>query len=248
MRTVTEQALAARLAEVSKGDPRVVVGGNFSTPWELVRIANATFHTWRAFVLNPQSGWPSRDGLVTETPFVGPGVRDDLACVDYLPMRLSLVPRLFLTQRQPDIVLFQCAPPRDGRVSLGVEVNLLPAAIERVRDRGGLVIAQVNAKMPYTYGDAELDVDVVDFALEVDAPLPSPAARDSDDVAEAIGASVAAYATDGGTVQLGIGALPDSSARHLSGRRGLRVWTEMASDGVLGLEHAGALDLSLIHI
>jgi len=242
MRIVSESALAQRLGGLVASEPRVVVGGNFSTPFELVGIADAAFERWRAFVLNPQTGWPSRDGLITETPFAGPGVRADMSRVDYLPMRLSLVPRLFHTIRPPDVVLVQTSTPRDGRVSLGVEVNVLPAAIERVRDRGGLVVAQLNSNMPHTFGDAELDLDAIDLAIEVEAPLASPPARAHDAVAEAIGANVAAYATDGGTVQLGIGALPDSSARHLEGRRGLRVWSEMASDGVLGLERAGALD------
>ena len=44
--------------------------------------------------MNPQEGWPRRPGLITETPFVGAGARR-VASVDYLPMRLSLVPRLF---------------------------------------------------------------------------------------------------------------------------------------------------------
>ena len=41
-------------------------------------------------------------------------------------------------------------------MSLGIEVNVLPAAVEAARARGGLVIAQVNPRMPYTFGDAEL--------------------------------------------------------------------------------------------
>ncbi len=60
-------------------------------------------------------------------------------------------------------------------MSLGIEVNILPAAIERVRRNGGLVVAQVNRHMPYTGGDALFDVADIDLALEVDAPLPSPA-------------------------------------------------------------------------
>ena len=64
--------------------------------------------------------------------------------LDYLPMRLSLVPRLFDTVRRPDAVLLHTSLPRDGKVSLGIEVNILPAAIEQARARGGLVLAQMN--------------------------------------------------------------------------------------------------------
>jgi acyl-CoA hydrolase len=127
-------------------------------------------------------------------------------------------------------------------VSLGVEVNVLPAAVEQVRARGGLVIAQVNPRMPYTFGDAELDADLVDLALEVDDPLPVHAAAPLDDDAWLIGERVATRVPDGATLQAGIGAVPDAALAGLAARRGLRVWTEMFSDGVLGLEREGALD------
>lgn len=240
MEIVSPPSAVSRLAALGEPAPRIVVSGNFATPWELLSLVDRTLEQCRLFVLNPQSGWPVRDGVVTETPFVGPGVRHDPA-VDYLPMRLSLVPRLFDSARPPDAVLVQTSPPYRGRVSLGIEVNILPAAIERVRRRGGLVIAQVNRQMPHTYGDGELDTDLVDLAVEVDAPLPSPELRAPDDLEALIGERVAAYAEDGATIQLGIGGVPDAAAEHLRSRADLRVWSEMVSDGVLALEHAGAL-------
>ena len=133
---VSAGEIARALEQLPGPDPRVVVSGNFATPWELVRILDQTLQRCRAFVMNPQLGWPAREGFVTETPFVGPGVRQD-PFLDYLPMRLSLVPRLFRLNRPPDAVLIQTSTPRQGKVSLGIEVNILPAAIEEVRRRGG---------------------------------------------------------------------------------------------------------------
>ncbi len=241
MRTVSESVVSDRLAALSEQDPLMVVGGNFATPWELVRLADASLPTCRTFVLNPQTGWPCRDGYVIETPFVGPGARCDPR-LEYLPMRLSLVPRLFDSMWPPDAVLIHTSPPRSGKVSLGIEVNILPAAIERVRQRGGLVVAQVNRHMPYTGADAEIDVADIDLALEVDLPLPSPSPDPPDTAAAAIGEQVARYAADGGTIQLGIGQVPDIAAQHLRSKRRLGVWSEMVSDGMLQLEQAGALD------
>ena len=241
MRYVTEAAVAECLAALAGDEPRVVVTGNFATPYELLRILEGTLPRCRLFSLNIQDGWPSRDGLITETPFIGPGVREDPR-VEYLPMRLSLVPRLFETMRPPDAVLLHTTPPRDGKVSLGIEVNLLPAAIESVVARGGPVIAQVNPHMPFTRGDALIDVDQIDIALEVDRPLHSPAPYPNDPVAEAIGALVSKYAIEGGTIQLGIGQIPDAATTHLQGCHGLGVWSEMVSDGVVALDRSGALD------
>jgi acyl-CoA hydrolase len=114
--------------------------------------------------------------------------------------------------------------------------------VEQVRARGGLVVAQVNSHMPYTFGDAELDADLVDLALEVDDPLPVHEPAPLDDAACLIGERAATLVPDGATLQAGIGAVPDAALAGLSARRGLRVWTEMFSDGVLGLERSGALD------
>jgi acyl-CoA hydrolase len=105
-----------------------------------------------------------------------------------------------------------------------------------------LVVAQVNPQMPWTYGDAELSTDVIDLGIEVDAPLASPAPRPPGEVERVIGSQVAAFVEDGSTLQLGIGGVPDATLSALTSRRQLRVWTEMFSDGVLGLERAGALD------
>jgi acyl-CoA hydrolase len=241
VRMVDERALASRLGSSEGAIPRVVAPGNFGTPWELLSVVDRELGSYRLLSLNSQEGWPSHEGLINETPFVGPGVRHD-AGLDYLPMRLSLVPRLFESLRPPDVVLLHTSAPRHGKVSMGIEVNILPAAVEAVRRRGGLVIAQVNPQMPYTKGDGELGVDDIDLGFEVDAELPSHQPRPADDTAELIGQRVAEFAVDGGTIQLGIGELPDAAARALRNVRGLGVWSEMVSDGIADLDRVGALD------
>ena len=241
MRTVTEHELANALGALTEAQPRVVASGNLATPRRLLAILDATVESYRLFVLNAHDGLPRRPDVVHETPFVGPGMRDDPA-IDYLPMRLSMVPILFSRARPPDVVLLHTSVPRAGRVSLGLEVNILPAAVEAVRRRGGTVVAQLNPAMPYTFGDAELDVDLVDLAFEAEEPLASPPPRTPDDVTAAIGQMVAGFVADGATVQLGIGQIPDATARSIADRRHLGVWSEMVSDGVLALERAGALD------
>ena len=222
-------------------DPRVVVTGNHATPWHLLGLVDESLASYRLWVLNAQRGIPDRDGVTYETPFVGPGMRRSPR-LRYTPSRLSLVPRLFVTTQPPDLVLLHTTRPRDGRVSLGTEVNVLPAAIEAARARGGRVVAQVSDRVPWTYGDSELDVGSIDVLVEADEPVTPvpPSAIDAE--AAAIGAQVAARVGDGATLQAGIGAVPDAALRGLTGRRGLRVWTEMFCDSVLALEQAGALD------
>jgi acyl-CoA hydrolase len=100
----------------------------------------------------------------------------------------------------------------------------------------------INDQMPYTYGDAQVPVTQVDLAIEVSEPLPAVQPGVPGDDQRAIGDLVAARVPDGATLQLGIGGVPDATLAALTGRRSLRMWTEMFSDGVLALERAGALD------
>ena len=241
MRLVDLSRLTEHLQPFVERRPRVVVSGNFATPRTLLAAVDRCLPSYRLWALNAQPGVPDREGVVHETPFVGAGVRGSER-LEYIPARLSLVPRLFARTCLPDVVLLHVAPPRDGRVSLGVEVNVLPAAVEQARATGGLVVAQINPDMPWTSGDAELPLDAVDLAVEAQEPLTSPVPRTPGDVEAAIGDRVAGLVADGSTLQLGIGGIPNATLAALSDRRHLRVWTEMLSDGVLGLERSGALD------
>jgi len=243
MRLISEPELDAALrAAGAAGEPRVVASGNHASPRALLAALERTLERYRLFMLAAQCQLPDRDGVIFETPFVGPGMRNAAERLDYLPMRLSLVPRLFATMRTPDIVLLHTSTPRAGKVSLGIEVNVLVSAVEQVRARGGLVVAQLNPRMPYTFGDAELDEAAIDLGLEVDAELDSPAPREYDEEAEAIAAAVAGLVADGSTLQLGIGQIPDATLRALADRRRLGVWSEMISDGVMALDRGGSLE------
>lgn len=240
MRVVSSQQVADVLAALP-GEPRAVVSGNFATPHVLVSALDGALPRYRLFALNAQTGLPVRPEVVLETCFVGPGMRR-APTLRYVPARLSLAPLLFRDSLPPDVVLLHTSQPHQGTVSLGIEVNILPAAIEAVRRRGGLVIAQANAQMPYTFGDGVLSLDDIDYVVEVDEALPGPGEVVLDDESRAIGERVADLVNDGSTVQMGIGAIPDAALHGMLRKRGLRIWSEMFSDGVLRLDEVGALD------
>ncbi|QNN54150.1 acetyl-CoA hydrolase/transferase family protein [Nocardioides mesophilus] len=221
--------------------PRVVVGGNASTPWSLLRRFDDVVDRYVLHLLNAHPGVPDREGVLLETSFVGAGVRRSPRLA-YVPARLSLVPLLFTSTLPPDVVLVRTSAPYDGKVSLGPEVNILPAAIEAVRAGGGQVVAQVDPAVPYVYGDGELALEVFDVLVEASDPLGTPAPTPSDDVTALIADRVAARICDGATLQLGIGAVPDAVLAGLRDRTRLRVWSEMVSDGILALERRGCLD------
>lgn len=219
----------------------MVISGNFATPWHLVSEIDRLLPSYRLWALNGQPGLPDREGVVLETSFVGAGMRRSPR-LRYVPSRLSMVPALFRRNMAPDLVVLHTSLPYDGQVSLGTEVNVLPAAIEAVRRTGGAVIAQANPRMPFTYGDGVIRLDEVDLLVEVDEPLGVHDPGPVDAASVRIGTAVGDRVPDGATLQAGIGAVPDAALQGLTDRRSLRVWTEMFSDTVLSLERAGALD------
>lgn len=240
MRVVTIEQLQRVLGSLPE-NPRVVASGNFATPQVVLHALDSVVPEYRLHMLNAQKPLPDREGVTYETAFVGPGMRHHPR-LSYIPCRLSLVPVLFRDHFRPDIVLLHTSTPRHDTVSLGTEVNILPAAIESVRERGGLVVVQANRQMPYTYGDAVVYEHEIDYLVEVDEPLPTHEPGPLDDVSRQIGELIGARVQDDSTLQLGIGAVPDAVLASLTQQRGLRVWTEMFSDGVLELHRRDALD------
>ena len=241
----TEAEITATLRDLlaTTKQPRIVASGNGAIPWELVRLIDATLPTYRLNILNAFPGLPWREGVVHETSFVGAGMRKSPGLA-YVPARLSLVPRLFRRALFPDVVLLHTSAPVNGKVSMGIEINVLPGGVEACKHRGGLVIAQVNPRMPYTFGDGEIAVEDLDAMIHVDSPVAMPARTDApvDEVAQQIGEYCANRISSGATLQMGIGAVPDATLPRLTKLRGLGIWSEMFSDGLLTLQSSGALD------
>ncbi|MBW1644263.1 MAG: hypothetical protein JRJ76_15635 [Deltaproteobacteria bacterium] len=85
------------------------------------------------------------------------------------PLNLSAVPRLFRSRLLPvHVALVQVSPPDDfGWMSLGVSVDITMAATLSA----GLVIAQVNSKMPRTLGRSFIQVNDVDVIVEYEEEI-----------------------------------------------------------------------------
>lgn len=159
---------------------------------------------------------------------------------DYLPLRYSQIPATFLPggPLAVDAALVQVSPPdAHGFCSLGVSVGTA-APIAR---GAPLVIAEVNPRMPRTFGAGALHVSAIDLAVEVDHPLvPLPPARVTE-TERAIGRHVAALVPDGATIQVGIGAVPQAILEALRGHRDLGVHSGMLCDGMVPLVEAGVI-------
>ncbi len=154
--------------------------------------------------------------------------------IDYIPSYLSQIPKIFLSQRIGiDVALIQVSPPdRFGYCSLGVSVDITKSGMENA----GLVIAQVNPKMPRTWGDSFVHVDEIDCLVLHSEPLVEmlPMAKD-EVVAQRIGHYVSQFIDDGATIQIGFGHLPYAILKYLDKKKDLGVHTQLITDGFLPL-------------
>lgn len=221
-------------------DARIVLSGNLATPKVAVDLIDESFQSATINVLNAIRELPVREGISLETSFVGPGMRGK-PTLKYAPARLSMVPIMFRHEMKPDIVIVHTSLPAKGKVSLGIEVNVLPAAIDAAKKNGGIVVALANPNMPYTFGASEIDLDDIDYLVEIDEPLLELPTQDLNDAAHEIGSLIAHRIKRGSTLQLGIGSIPDAVLKQIRTDR-IRIWTETFSDGVLELDRAGVLD------
>ena len=240
MQTVNEAELS-KVFETLPPGVRVVASGNFATPKALLKLADQHIAEFRLFMLGAQEDIPNRDGVIYESPFLGPGMRRSPR-LNYIPCRLSLVPLILSRHYQPNVVLLHASTVRDGKVSLGVEVNILPAAIAAAKANQGIIVVQSNPQMPYTFGDGELSLDEIDYLIEVDEALTEAPNIPLSDVSLEIGSQIASRVSNGATLQLGIGGIPNAVIESMQDHQGLKIWTEMFSDGVLGLVRSNSVD------
>ncbi|MBM4061413.1 MAG: acetyl-CoA hydrolase/transferase family protein [Planctomycetes bacterium] len=241
---------AADAVRLVQSGQRVFVHGGAATPGILLRALAARAPELRAVELvqlHTEGGAPcAAPGLAgsfrLNCLFVGPNVRDAVARgdADYVPVFLSEVPSLFRERVLPlDVALVHVSPPdRHGYCSLGTSVDTARAAV----DSAGLVIAQVNPRMPRSHGDGLVHHSRFATAVAVDEPLPEHLHGEMSDEELAIGRHCAALIEDGATLQMGIGAIPNAVLKALEHHKDLGVHTEMFSDGVLRLIERGVIN------
>jgi acyl-CoA hydrolase len=223
----------AVLAALRARADRLDGGLSADEPVELVTLSNYAA---------PETFDPAGQ-IVPRTLFVGSSTRGALADGrgGHVPVHLSRVPGLVRDGTiGVDVALIATSPPdADGFVSVGPSVAAVMAAVDSAR----LVIAEINPQIPRTRGASRIHQSRIHLTVQADAPLPAPKPTQPTAVDRAIARHVLALIPEEPTLQFGIGSIPDAIAAALaaSGRRDLRVHSEMISDGVRTLVEAGAV-------
>ena len=157
---------------------------------------------------------------------------------DFVPCYYSEVPEMYRSGvLKADAVLITVTPPdEEGYCSFGLTVDYIEAVIE-VAD---VVLAQINPLMPRTGGE-KIHISRFTKIVEKEEPLLELQPPKVGEVETAIAAYVADLIPDGATLQLGIGAIPDTVLRFLKDKKDLGIHSEMFSDGVVDLARAGVI-------
>lgn len=173
--------------------------------------------------------------------FVGPQTRDVInsGIADFTPTHFSEVPHIFKTTMKPDVAFVQVSKPdENGYVSFGLSVDYtMPAAKE-----ASIIIAEVNAQYPRTYGDTLMHVSEIDYFVETDRKIPETFPAVLTDKERKIGGYCAELIKDGDTLQLGLGAIPDAVLASLIDKKDLGVHSEILGDPIVDLIDAGIIN------
>lgn len=165
---------------------------------------------------------------------------------EFIPIFLSEVPLLFkYGQIKSDVALLNVSPPDEhGFCSYGVDVGTIKTPAEKSK----LIIAQINRHQPRTLGDSFIHINRINYIVEYDEPiheLPQVdpnATKEELEVFDKIGSYIADLVEDGSTLQMGIGAIPDSVMKYLHNKKDLGIHTEMFSDGIIELVEQGIIN------
>ena len=239
---------AAAMNLIKSGDS-VFIGTGCAQPQHLVNaLVEQSTRIFDVHIIHlltigtaPYADEQHREKFKMNTFFIADNVRHALAkgLADYTPIFLSEIPNEFESGRIPiDVALISVTPPDvNGLCSLGVSVDIVKSAAANAK----YVVAQVNSRMPRTFGDSFLHVSAIDMLVPYDEdiitiPIPEP-----DETLRRIGQNIARLVEDGSTIECGIGRIPQALAESLKDKKDLGVHTEMFSDWIIDLIECGAI-------
>lgn len=238
------------LRDVIEDGNRIFVGCGCGEPQHLLRSLIEIIPQYRdlelvqnlSYGVLPEDWSALHNHCRLKTFFVGPRTRKavNLGLADYIPIYYSAIPGLLRddVSWKMDICLVQVSPPDEhGFCSMGIAVDIGKTALDTSRR----IIAQVNPRMPRTFGDTFVHVTRFDQIVEWEEPLLEVTFRERSAVAERIGKYVASLVEDGATIQAGIGRVASGVLRYLDSKKDLGIHSEILTDAHLYLVRKGVI-------
>jgi len=169
--------------------------------------------------------------------------KSDAGICHHIPPNLGEIHDYYRRFIDPiDIVVLKVRPAdANGFFNFGPTNTWHRALVERAK----VLIVETSTAVPSLCGvDNGIHISEVDFVIEGDnAPLSELKSPPITDVDRAIASRIAAEVEDGSCLQIGIGGMPNAVCSLLrdSGAKDLGVHTEMLTDSLMELYHAGVI-------
>jgi len=167
---------AASAMKLIKSGNSIFIGTGCGQPQHLVNtLVEHSSHIYDAHIVHlltmgsaPYVDEKFREKFKMNSFFIADNVRDSFekGIGDYTPIFLSEIPYEFESGRIAiDVALISVTPPDvNGLCSLGVSVDIVKSAVANAK----YIIAQVNSRMPRTFGDSFVHVNSTDMLVPYD--------------------------------------------------------------------------------
>ncbi|WP_371375889.1 acetyl-CoA hydrolase/transferase family protein [Sporomusa aerivorans] len=167
----------------------------------------------------------------------------DQGLCHYIPMVYRNMPLYYRKSLEVDVAILS-VPPMDANGYFSF--SLTNSACKAITERAKVVILEINENLPVVAGGQHncIHLSDVDFIVESDNPaLPVIAPAEVSAIDKKIAALIMQELSDGATIQLGVGALPNAVGTMIaeSGLKNLGIHTEMLVDAYMAMASAGKI-------
>ncbi|VEL07728.1 unnamed protein product [Protopolystoma xenopodis] len=236
-----------------KNNSNVFLHGGAATPSHLLLslhkyVMGENLKGIKLFHIHTEGPYPFTEGesakhFRSSSLFVAKNCRSAInsGIADYTPIYLSEIPHLFRRNLIPlEFALINVSKPDiHGFCSLGPSIDIARAAVQNAK-------FIVNRHVPFSRGDAGIHISHIDYLVQCDEPLHEMGSSKIYPEDVSIGKIISEkLVSDGATIQMGIGSIPEVVLSQLGGHKHLGVHTEMFSDGLVDLVKAGAVTNAL---
>ncbi|MBY9067996.1 hypothetical protein K1X12_13880 [Hyphomonas sp. WL0036] len=207
------------LARLFKAEPELSAGLTFLGAW----IAGINITDWAGF--HPDAA--------AETIFLPAAQRPsfDAGRTRFLPLSYSQAWQWMATTPLDGAILLVSPPDNEGNVSLGVSPDYAPLMLAR----GVPLFGIINPQMPAPPNSPKIPLSKFALLAEDDHPILELPGGPLPPAFETISGHIAALVDEGDALQFGVGNVQQAILSALKGRRGLRIYSGMISDPVLGM-------------
>jgi acyl-CoA hydrolase len=157
--------------------------------------------------------------------------------IELVPNHFHNVPKIIENRvKKPILVCQTSSVDENGYFSLGTGADYATYFIGKVP-----ILIQINEYMPRTYGTNKIHISQILGYVKHDQPLfelPSVKVKDID---MTIAGYIAEHISNGSTMQVGIGGIPNAVISLLKNHKDLGIHTEMLTDGIAELCENGVI-------